>query len=95
MYKILQDKDGDLILLIDPQQCEPDGPLVIYDGGDTALLFRNWSSSVRLRNISEQSRPFLKDAEKIYVFEVDGDDILRDYVAPVRIVKNVKALIAA
>ena len=27
--------------------------------------------------------------------KVDGEDILRDYVAPVRIVKNVKALIAA
>jgi hypothetical protein len=95
MYKILQDENGDLLLLIDPQKFEPDGPLFIYDGGDTALLFRNWDSAVRLRIISEQPRPYLKGADHIYVFEVKGDDILRDYVAPVRIVKDVKKLIAS
>lgn len=94
MYQILQDHDGDLVLILNPQPTDPNDPMFIYDGGDTALLFRDWDSNVRLNNISEEARPVLKDAEEIYVVEVQGDDISRDYFAPIRIVRDVKALIA-
>ena len=92
MYQILQDHDGDLVLIINPQPTDPKDPMFIYDGGDTALLFRDWDSNLRLKNISEESRPILKDAEEIYVVEVQGEDIYRDYFAPIRIVKDVKSL---
>ena len=92
MYTILQDNEGDLVLMIEPQTSDPNEPMFIYDGGDTALLFRDWDSNLRLKNISEESRPILKDAEEIYVVEVQGEDIYRDYFAPIRIVKDVKSL---
>ena len=44
MFQILQDHDGDLLLIIEPQTTAPDGPIFIYDGGDTAILFRDWDS---------------------------------------------------
>ena len=94
MYQILQDHDGDLVLIINPQPSDPKEPIFIYDGGDTALLFRDWDSNLRLNNISEESRPILKDAEEIYVVEVQGEDIYRDYFAPIRIVRDVKSLMA-
>ena len=50
MYQILQNPDNDLLLVIEPQDCEPDGPMFIYDGGDTALLFRDWFSNIRLNH---------------------------------------------
>ena len=93
MYQILQ-KDDDLLLVIDSQPTAPDGPLFIYDGGDTALLFRDWDSNIRLNHISEIARPALQSASEIYVFETRGDEILRDYIAPVRIVRDVKGLMA-
>ena len=83
MYRILQHPDNDLLLVIEPQDCEPDGPMFIYDGGDTALLFRDWFSNIRLNDI----------ASVIYVLEKSGDDIVREYAAPIRIVRNVKSLI--
>ena len=92
MYTILQDNEGGLILMIEPQTSPPNEPMFIYDGGDTALLFRDWDSNVRLNNISEEARPILKDAEEIYVVEVQNDDILNDYYAPIRIVRDVKGL---
>ena len=92
MYTILQDHEGDLVLMIEPQTSDPNEPMFIYDGGDTALLFRDWDSNLRLNNISEESRPILKDAEEIYVVEVQGEDIYRDYFAPIRIVRDVKGL---
>ena len=95
MYSIKQSKEGDLLLIIEPQSCDPNCPLFIYDGGDTALLFRDWGSTIRLGSISMQARAALRNAEEIYVVEMQGDDICRDYFAPIRIVRDVKSLIAA
>ena len=94
MYQILQDHDGDLVLILNPQPTDPKEPIFIYDGGDTALLFRDWDSNVRLNNISEEARPVLKDAEEIFVVEMKKDRIIRDYMASIRLVRDVKALIA-
>ena len=93
-YKILQNKEK-LLLVIEPQPCDPDGPMFIYDGGDTALLFRDWGSNIRLNDLSEQARPVLQDADEIYVIEMQGGEILRDYIAPIRIVRDVKSLIVS
>ena len=81
-------------MVIDLQPSAPNEPMFIYDGGDTALLFRDWDSSIRINNISEDARPILKNAEDIYVVEIQGEDILRDYYAPIRIIRDVKKLIA-
>lgn len=94
MYTILQDHEGGLVLVIDLQSSAPNEPMFIYDGGDTALLFRDWDSSIRINKISDEARPILKNAEDIYVIELQGEDILRDYFAPIRIVKDVQKLIA-
>ena len=91
MYQIYQDKDNDLILVIEPQDCEPDGPMFIYDGGDTALLFRDWTSNIRLNGISLDARQELMNANMIFVVE-KADDIARKYAAPIRHVRNVKSL---
>ena len=92
MYQIFQDKDNDLILVIEPQDCEPDGPMFIYDGGDTALLFRDWTSNIRLNDISLDARTELMNADTIFVIEKADDNIAREYAAPIRHVRNVKSL---
>ena len=92
MYQIYQDKDNDLILVIEPQDCEPDGPMFIYDGGDTALLFRDWTSNIRLNGIGLDARPELMNAEIIFVVEKADGKIAREYAAPIRHVRNVKSL---
>lgn len=92
MYKILKDHDNDLLLVIEPQDCEPDGPMFIYDGGDTALLFRDWGSNIRLNGISSETTFELLNAKIIYVVEMSDDNIAREYAAPVRIVRDVKSM---
>ena len=85
MYTIFQDHEGDLVLVIEPQPSDPKKPMFIYDGGDTALLFRDWDSTIRINKISEDARPILQNAEDIFIVELQGEDILRDYYAPIRI----------
>ena len=92
MYKILQNKDNDLVLIIEPQDCDPDGPMFIYDGGDTALLFRDWTSNVRLNDIGLDARSELTKADLIYVIEMADGEVAREYAAPIRHVRDVKSL---
>ena len=94
MYQIYQHKDGGLLLVIEPQMSDPEDPMFIYDGGDTALLFRDWGSNIRLNNLSEPVRPVLQNADQIHVIEMQDDHILRDYLAPIRLVRDVKSLMA-
>ena len=93
MYKILKDKDNNLILVINPQNDEPDGPMLIYDGGDTALLFHDWGNSLRLKELSSDASQELMNASNIEVVEMSGGDIAREYTAPVKIVRDVKTLV--
>ena len=91
MYKILKDKDNNLILVINPQNDEPDGPMLICDGGDTALLFHDWGNSLRLKELSSDASQELMNASNIEVVEMSGGDIAREYTAPVKIVRDVKS----
>jgi hypothetical protein len=93
MYKILKDKDNNLILVINPQNDEPDGPMLICDGGDTALLFHDWGNSLRLKELSSDASQELMNASNIEVVEMSGGDIAREYTAPVKIVRDVKTLV--
>jgi len=81
------------MLVIEQQMNDPEDPMFIYDGGDTALLYRNWDSSLRLSNLSEQARPPLQNADEILVVEKQDERILRNYIAHIRLVRDVKSLI--
>lgn len=91
-FSVLQNDKGEIMLLMDAREGEPDDPRFIYDGSDTALLFRSFESNVAIRNLGEEAREPLKNAKEILVVEIVDEDVKREYVAPVRIVKNVKNL---
>lgn len=91
-YQILQNKENELLLIIEVQDCDPDGPMLICDGSDTALLFRDWDSNIRLKDLSQESAHKLMQADAILVIESNGEDIAREYYARIRKVKDVKSL---
>lgn len=91
-FSILQNDKGEIMLIMDAREGEPDDPRFIYDGSDTALLFRSFESNIAIRNLGEEAREPLKNAKEIHVVEIVDEDVKRDYMAPVRIVKNVKNL---
>ena len=91
-YSILQNDKGEIMLLMDSREGEPEDSRFIYDGTDTALLYRSDESSVAFRHIDEGARQPLKEAKEILVVEIENDDVEREYMVPVRIVKNVQNL---
>lgn len=92
-YSIMQNDQGEIMLLMNAREGDPVNPRFIYDGSGTALLCRNQDSSVAIRDIDEDAREPLKNVDEILVVEVLNDDVEREYMTPVRIVKNVENLI--
>ena len=92
-YSILQNAKGDIMLMMDSRIGGPENPRFIYDGGNMALLYRSRESSVAFRNIDEGAWAALKAVREILVVEIEENDVEREYIVPVRIVKDVNALI--
>lgn len=92
-YSIMQNAEGEIMLMMYARNGGPDNPRFIYDGSGTALLYRSKDSSVLFNNIDEEARLPLKKTEEILVVEVENDEVIREYIVSVRLVRNVEDLI--
>ena len=92
-YSILQNAKGEIMIMMESRIGGPENPRFIYDGGEVALLYRSQESSVAFRNIDAGARSPLKSVTEVLVVEIEGEDVEREYMVPVRIVKDVNNLI--
>ena len=92
-YDILQNKKGESLIIINSRSGGPENPRFIYDGGATALLYRTKDMAVVFRGVAEGARKPLKMVTSMLIVEVEGDEVIREYDVPVRIVKDVESLI--
>ena len=93
-YEILQNAAGEILVMIKQRRGGPENPRFVYDGGETALLYRSRESSVFLGGINESARSPLKSVDEVLVAEIDGDEVAREYMVPVRIVRDLKAVLS-
>ena len=91
-YSILQNAKGEIMLMMDSRAGGPENPRFIYDGGEKALLYRSQESSVAFNNIDKGARLPLKSVTEILVVEIENAAVERDYIVPVRLVKDVNSL---
>lgn len=94
-YSILQNAKGDIMVMMNSRIGGPENPRFIYDGGDKALLYRSQESSVAFKDIDPEARQPLKSVAEVLIVEIENDDVEREYIVPVRIVKDVNSLIIA
>lgn len=92
-YDILQNEAGEILIIINSRSGGPENPRFVYDGGDTALLYRTKDSAVVFSGIAASARLPLKSVSTMLIVEVENEDVEREYVVPVRVVKDVKSLI--
>ncbi|MBR1756941.1 MAG: hypothetical protein IJ738_05205 [Alphaproteobacteria bacterium] len=92
-YSILQNAKGDIMVMMNSRMGGPENPRFIYDGGDMALLYRSQESSVAFKDIDPEARTPLKSVAEILIVEIENDDVEREYIVPVRIVKDINSLI--
>ena len=92
-YDILQNKEGEILIIINSRPGGPEEPRFVYDGGKTALLYRTKEMAVVFKDIAEGARKPLKMVTSMLIVEVEDDVVLREYTVPVRIIKDVNSLI--
>lgn len=87
-YDIYRNEEGGLLFAISDRGNEPQSPKIIYDGGQHALLYRTPEKVIVLDYVHPDIRDELKETPQVLIVEADSDDIIREYEAPVRHVKN-------
>lgn len=93
VYDILQNNEGEILILLGSYEGAPENPRFVYDGGDKALFYRNKENSIILNDIAKDARKPLKSVDKVIIAEADGDDIKHEYSAPVRLIKDIKTIL--
>ena len=93
-YEILQNAAGEILIMIQQRRGGPENPRFVYDGGETALLYRSRESSVFLGGINQEARQPLKAVDEVLVAEIDGEEVAREYLVPVRLVRDLKAVLS-
>lgn len=72
---------------------KPEFPFFMYDGGATALLMLNLFCGIKLKNLEPSALEALDGVSEIHVVEKEGEEVVRDYIAPVEKVSDVSAMI--
>lgn len=87
-YRILKNESGDLMFLIRGRLKNAENPRIVYDGKDHALFYRNSESTIVLDYIHPMIQSNLARATQVLIVEAQGDSIVREYMAEVKIIKE-------
>ncbi len=88
-FDILQNEEGEILIIINSYAGGPENPRFVYDGGNTALLYRTKDSAVVFHDIPETAHLPLKSVTSMLIVEVEDEDVAREYTVPVRLVKDI------
>jgi hypothetical protein len=89
-YKVYLN-EGDLLFVLSVKDSKPDKPMLIYDGGDHAVLYRSKEQTILLDYLHEKVREPLTKVKTVLIaeFQADGKTLLHEYEVPVKQVKSV------
>ncbi|MBR1778842.1 MAG: hypothetical protein IJ752_09720 [Alphaproteobacteria bacterium] len=87
-YEVHLNKFDELMISMHAREGEPQSPVLIYDGGDHALLYRTPHMSVLLDFIHPEVRPYLLKAKQVLIAETKEYQVAREYTAVCKRVKN-------
>ena len=90
-FNILQNEAGEILILIAVRSGGPENPRLVYDGGRSALLYRSRESAVLLEKINPEASTPLKSVSEVLVVELEEDEVAREYMVPLRVVKSAVA----
>ena len=76
-YDILQNDQGQIMMIIQQRSGGPENPLFVYDGTEYALLYRCKENAVYFDDIAEGAHAPWKAVSEIWVVEINDDDVSR------------------
>lgn len=87
-YEVHLNKHDELMFSIRAGDDEPASPVLLYDGGPHALLYRTPQSSVLLDFIHPDVCPYLMKAKQVLIAETRDYQVVREYWVACKHVKN-------
>ena len=87
-FNILQNGAGEILFLISVRPGGPENPRLVFDGNNSALLYRSRESAVILEDINPDAKLPLLSVDEVLVVELDNDEVAREYMVPLRVVKK-------
>lgn len=89
-YEVVLSDEGIPVFMISNNIQKTDNPVLLYDGGNHATLFRNDHDVVLLDYLPEELRSILQKCSWAVVLEKnnDGTSVVNDYKVLIKLVKN-------
>ena len=89
-YEIVLSDEGIPVFIISNNLQKTENPVLLYDGGKHATLFRNDHDVVLLDYLPDEVKPVLLKCGWAVVLEKNkaGDDVSKDYKVLIKVVKN-------
>ena len=81
-FDILENENGDMLLVIDSRDNEPEEPSLIINKGQVTLM-RNGDDAPVLSAMTDNLIESFQKKGRILVVETDADGIIREYMTPV------------
>jgi len=81
-FDILENENGDMLLVIDSRDDEPEEPSLIINKGQVTLM-RNGDDAPVLSAMTDNLIESFQKRGRILVVETDADGIIREYMTPV------------
>lgn len=81
-FDILENENGDMLLVIDSRDNEPEDPSLIINKGQVTLI-RNGDDTPVLSAMTDNLIESFQKKGRILVVETDADGIIREYMTPV------------
>ena len=89
-YQVVISDQGVPVLVLPCQRLKPEKPILLYDGGKHATLFRNDHDTLLIDFLPEEARAYFQKNDWCVVLEQNkaGDDVVRDYKVLIKKVKH-------
>lgn len=91
-FDILENNDKELLLAISAKEEDFENPVLLYAGGDDALLCRSKNQIVALNKIHDAVKDQLSCVTQILVAEMQEKEVKHEYVAKVKMLTTLPVL---
>lgn len=87
-YDILRNEIGELLIVLPHLKGDPENARMVVEERGAGLFYKNSKSALVLEEINEKAMEAFKKVDKVYVVELENDDVVAVYIVPVRIVRD-------
>lgn len=82
MYDILSNDNGEIIIIIEKQDGEPQNSRFYLDEENNSLCIRRHDKNeIELKNISEEEMEILKSVSQFLIIEIEDEEVVYEYNA--------------